>query len=273
MRGRIVDRVGRVLADNKRTLVVTVDRKMIRRQSVREPLFTRLAGALGTTPEDAREAPQRRSLRPVAAAAAWPRASTRASPSTSVSARRTTRASRSPRAGSAVYRYSPIASHIVGYVGRIPDTDEAERVPGPGLPAVGHRRPQRHRDVVRVRPSRHPRLREVRGRRQQPCGPGGRARRADPRPRRAAGHRPEGAAVRRADPRSRPEGGPRPHAQGEARASSSRRRPARWWSRIPATARSWPWPPTRRSTTASSSAASARPSTRSCSGRRRATRR
>ena len=52
MRGRIVDRVGRVLADNKRTLVVTVDRKMIRRQSVREPLFTRLAGALGTTPEE-----------------------------------------------------------------------------------------------------------------------------------------------------------------------------------------------------------------------------
>ena len=25
-----------------------------------------------------------------------------------------------------VYRYSPIASHIVGYIGRIPDTDEAD---------------------------------------------------------------------------------------------------------------------------------------------------
>ena len=44
MRGRILDRTGRVLADNKRTLVVTVDRKAIQRKADRAPLFARLAG-------------------------------------------------------------------------------------------------------------------------------------------------------------------------------------------------------------------------------------
>ena len=34
--------------------------------------------------------------------------------------------SRSPRAGSGCTGTRPVASHIVGYVGRIPDTDEAD---------------------------------------------------------------------------------------------------------------------------------------------------
>jgi penicillin-binding protein 2 len=125
MRGRIVDRVGRVLADNKRTLVVTVDRKMIRRQSARVPLFTRLAGALGTTPEelekrrnDARYDP----LLPLPVAegvdesiAVYLRERQEDYPGVEVT-----------EGWQRVYRYSPVASHIVGYVGRIPDTDEAD---------------------------------------------------------------------------------------------------------------------------------------------------
>ena len=125
MRGRIVDRVGRVLADNKRTLVVTVDRKVIRRQSARVPLLTRLAGALGTTPEelekrrnDARYDP----LLPLPVAegvdesvAVYLRERQEDYPGVEVT-----------EGWQRVYRYSPVASHIVGYVGRIPDTDEAD---------------------------------------------------------------------------------------------------------------------------------------------------
>jgi len=51
MRGRILDRTGRILADNRRTLTVVVDRAAIRKKAVRTELFLRLAGALGTTPE------------------------------------------------------------------------------------------------------------------------------------------------------------------------------------------------------------------------------
>src|SRR5262245_29174181 len=51
MRGRILDRNGRILADNRRSLTVVVDREMIKKKSVRGPLFLRLAGALGTTPD------------------------------------------------------------------------------------------------------------------------------------------------------------------------------------------------------------------------------
>jgi penicillin-binding protein 2 len=52
MRGRIIDRVGRVLADNDSTLNVTIDRKVIKSTSDRAALFQRLAGALKTTPDE-----------------------------------------------------------------------------------------------------------------------------------------------------------------------------------------------------------------------------
>jgi penicillin-binding protein 2 len=51
MRGRIVDRVGRVLADNDSILNVTIDRKVIKDKAQRDALFQRLAGALKTTPD------------------------------------------------------------------------------------------------------------------------------------------------------------------------------------------------------------------------------
>ena len=46
MRGRILDRQGMVMADNRRVLSVTIDRAEIRGADRREMLFTRLSGPL-----------------------------------------------------------------------------------------------------------------------------------------------------------------------------------------------------------------------------------
>lgn len=51
-RGRIFDAEGRVLADNKRILTVTVDWAVIRKESNRVELFERLSGALKTPVDD-----------------------------------------------------------------------------------------------------------------------------------------------------------------------------------------------------------------------------
>jgi cell division protein FtsI/penicillin-binding protein 2 len=75
MRGRILDRVGRVLADNDSTLNVTIDRKVIKNQSDRTALFERLAGPLKTTPRSSRSAIRVRSTR-LRSPAVWPRTST-----------------------------------------------------------------------------------------------------------------------------------------------------------------------------------------------------
>ncbi|HTH06195.1 MAG TPA: hypothetical protein VL916_10005, partial [Ilumatobacteraceae bacterium] len=48
-RGRIFDADGRVLADNKRVLTVTLDRDVIFNKKRRTELFTRLQGPLGMT--------------------------------------------------------------------------------------------------------------------------------------------------------------------------------------------------------------------------------
>ena len=51
-RGRIFDADGRVLADNKRILTVTVDWSVIRRKSNRDELFARLSGPLQVPIDD-----------------------------------------------------------------------------------------------------------------------------------------------------------------------------------------------------------------------------
>ncbi|MCU1393121.1 MAG: pbpA [Ilumatobacteraceae bacterium] len=51
-RGRIFDADGRILADNRRILTVTVDRSVIRRASNRTELFTRLSGVLNVPVEE-----------------------------------------------------------------------------------------------------------------------------------------------------------------------------------------------------------------------------
>ena len=119
MRGRIFDRNGMVMADNRRVLSVTIDRAEIRSAAKRKILFTRLSGPLQTPVEDlearyidvqydpylplplADDVPEttaiylgeRREDYPgVEVSEGWQR----------------------------VYRYAPLASHIVGYMGAIP---------------------------------------------------------------------------------------------------------------------------------------------------------
>ncbi|HEX9260779.1 MAG TPA: penicillin-binding protein 2 [Acidimicrobiales bacterium] len=122
MRGKILDREGRILADNRRSLTVTVDRGLItgkKNAAFRKALFERLAGVVGTYPdllekrfasdqydpflplpiaEDVDESmavfiKERREDYPgVEVEESWQR----------------------------VYRFAPIASHVLGYVGKIP---------------------------------------------------------------------------------------------------------------------------------------------------------
>ncbi|MFM7094817.1 MAG: hypothetical protein ACKOYL_09740 [Actinomycetota bacterium] len=47
-RGRIFDVDGRVLADNERVLIATIDRAVVRKPAERAELFLRLSGALQT---------------------------------------------------------------------------------------------------------------------------------------------------------------------------------------------------------------------------------
>src|SRR3954453_507759 len=56
-RGRIFDAKGRIVADNERVLTVSVDWDVIKRDTDRAELFSRLSGRL-RTPLSAREAPQ-----------------------------------------------------------------------------------------------------------------------------------------------------------------------------------------------------------------------
>src|SRR3978361_2025719 len=51
-RGRIFDAQGRVMADNRRILPVTVDWAVLKRKSVRDELFQRLSGPLETPADD-----------------------------------------------------------------------------------------------------------------------------------------------------------------------------------------------------------------------------
>ena len=118
MRGRILDRQGRVLADNRRVLNIVVDRKQIRRDSVRLVMFGRIAGVLDTAPEELEKRFQDDTLDPLLplplaediteAQAGFVRE--RLEDYTGVDV---------VEAWARVYRYAPIASHIVGFLGRI----------------------------------------------------------------------------------------------------------------------------------------------------------
>src|SRR5262245_25575650 len=118
MRGRILDRVGRVLADNDSTLNVTIDRKVIKNQGDRAALFARLAGALKTTPDELEKRYQ--SLK-YNVYEALPLAEN-VDESTAIFLKER----REDYPGVEVvegfvrkYRYAPLASQIVGYMGAI----------------------------------------------------------------------------------------------------------------------------------------------------------
>jgi penicillin-binding protein 2 len=123
-RGRIYDREGRILADNRRTLVVVVDQSSIRNKDKRAELFLRLAGALQVQPselEDRYQSEKYNRLLPlpvmenVTETVAGYLAERQALyPCVSVVAKT-----------SRTYRYSPTGSQIVGYLGQIQAEDAA----------------------------------------------------------------------------------------------------------------------------------------------------
>jgi penicillin-binding protein 2 len=121
-RGRIYDREGRILADNRRSLVVVVDQSTIRDKVKRSELFLRLAGALQVQPtelEDRYQSKKYNRLLPLPimenvteTVAGYLAEREALYPGVSVIA--TT---------SRTYRYSPIGSQIVGYLGQIQAED------------------------------------------------------------------------------------------------------------------------------------------------------
>ena len=193
------------------------------------------------------------------------------------------------RTGPGVYPYAPLASHVIGYMGLILDTQEAE-YKAAGYLSNETRRPVRSREEHGVRAARRSGRGRVRGRQRQPrsCArsvaspptPGKdiqltidmkvqqyaeRLLETQLRNRRQTddastdGEEPELQGPARwcgeaQVHRRGPEGGRAVvlRRQGRAVRAVSRRRPVRWWSRTTTTARSWRWPATRRSTTGGS---------------------
>jgi penicillin-binding protein 2 len=125
MRGRILDRVGRVLADNDSTLNVTIDRKVVKSQFDRTALFARLAGALKTTPD---ELEKRYESPKYSVYEALPLAED-VDESTAIFLKER----REDYPGVEVvegfvreYRYAPLASQIIGYMGAISKDNQAQ---------------------------------------------------------------------------------------------------------------------------------------------------
>ncbi|NQY55450.1 MAG: hypothetical protein HRT86_03025 [Ilumatobacteraceae bacterium] len=117
-RGRIFDADGRILADNERVLTVAVDREVIRRESDRTELFRRLSGWIDQPIEAMEERwdsvlysqllplPLVEDIDEPTATALQERVEDLPGVQIVEEARR-------------VYPYAPLASHVVGYMGRI----------------------------------------------------------------------------------------------------------------------------------------------------------
>ncbi len=124
-RGRIVDVKGRILADNRRSLTISVDRSVIRRSAARTELFTRLSGHLGVSVEEM----QRRYLDerysqflplPLAEDVSEEIIGTIESRSEDFPG------VQGEEDWTRVYPYAPIAAHVLGYMGLILETQSAE---------------------------------------------------------------------------------------------------------------------------------------------------
>jgi penicillin-binding protein 2 len=122
-RGRIFDAKGRILADNKRILTVTLDRDVIFSQKRRLELFTRLQGPLGMTVAELEDLYRNRDIfSPVLdfpvkegideATALFLKERVEDYPGLDVR-----------EDWQRQYLYAPLASHIVGYLGAIPGDD------------------------------------------------------------------------------------------------------------------------------------------------------
>ncbi len=179
MRGRIVDRVGNVMADNRRVLSVTIDRAEIRGATTRKRLFTRLSGPLQTPVEDLEARytdKQYDPYLPLPLADDVPETTAiylgerrEDYPGVEVS-----------ESWQRVYRYAPLASHVVGYMGAIP-AETADSLQGEGLQAERAGRQGRHRAAVRGSAPRQARPDHLRGRCPQPDHPRGQPAGAGPR--------------------------------------------------------------------------------------------
>ncbi len=124
-RGRIFDADGRILADNERVLTIGVDWEVLRREDDRAEIFRRLSGWVGVTVEDMEARfdsnvyspflpmPIAEDVDEPTAIAIMERVEDLPGVQVLEDSRR-------------VYPYAPLASHIVGYMGRI--TAETEDV-------------------------------------------------------------------------------------------------------------------------------------------------
>ena len=117
-RGRIFDSLGRIVADNRRVLTVTIDRSIIRKEKNRTTLFTRLSGILNV-PVETMEARWKSGQYsnylplPVADDVAEDvvlQIESRSEDFPGV---------RGDEDWARVYPYAPLASHVIGYLGLI----------------------------------------------------------------------------------------------------------------------------------------------------------
>jgi penicillin-binding protein 2 len=121
-RGRILDRAGRILADNRPSLNVTVDREVYRRTADRAALFERLSPLLGATVDELEERWKDLNIDPLLPVpvaegvdepvAIWLKERAEDYPGVDVEEGFQRR-----------YPYAPLASHVVGYLGKLTSED------------------------------------------------------------------------------------------------------------------------------------------------------
>src|SRR3954463_10985599 len=127
-RGRILDRNGKVLVDNRASNVVAIDRSKVRDEKGRQELLTRLSVVLGVTPDELnkRYSDQRVSpYTPVPIAEDVPE-------DVLVLLRERRRefpAVVAKRVAMRTYPNGPLAAHVLGYVGEV-NQDEIDQNPG-----------------------------------------------------------------------------------------------------------------------------------------------
>ncbi len=124
-RGRIFDSYGRILADNRRVLTVTIDRAIIRKQAQRTELFRRLSGILQVPVEtmEARWKDGRYSnFLPLPVAEDVPEDTVLQIESRSEDFPGV----RGDEDWERVYPYAPLASHVIGYMGLILENQAEE---------------------------------------------------------------------------------------------------------------------------------------------------